>query len=74
MEGYDYYQENKENLIKEYQGKWIGVKDKKILFPSDQILDLMSILNQNNYEDVYIVQCGVDKKIYEINVLRVEFP
>ena len=66
MEGYDYYHANLEKISLEYNGKWIGIKDDRILFPSDKCLDLLGKLDDHNYKDVYVIQVGVKPKTYEL--------
>ena len=66
LEGYDYYRANIGAIISKYDGKWIGIRDDQILFPSTTIEDLLHSLDELHYGGVYIVQVNVTQKRVEI--------
>lgn len=72
MEGYDYYQTHQKDIDSNYYGKWIGIKDGEVLFPSIDDIELLIKLERGEYNDVYIIHVGGKPKIHEIYALTVE--
>jgi hypothetical protein len=66
--GFDYYQANKSELETKYHGKWIGILNGSILFPSDSDWDLLDALETGpgDYKGVYIVRVGMPLLTYGI--------
>lgn len=66
MQGYDYYHANIKDILANYSGKWIGILEGKILFPSSSRIEIARKLDIDRLADVFICHPGVDDPIPEI--------
>jgi hypothetical protein len=71
MEGYDYYHSNFNIFLKQYDKKWVGIKDEKV-YVAESKIELLRTLYEKKLVDVYVVQVGVDQEMSQINVITIQ--
>jgi hypothetical protein len=49
-EEFQYYLKNKDFFVKQYNGKYIAIKSKKVIYSSDTRKEVIDYMIKNNYE------------------------
>jgi len=62
IEDYNYFDQNRKLLARQYPDKWLLIKDQKVLFAVDTLKEAHVVRRENNIDDCLIDFCHKDGK------------
>ena len=62
IEDYNYFDQNRKELAKQYPDKWLLIKDQKVLFAVNTLKEAHEVRSENNIDDCLIDFCYKDGK------------
>ena len=68
IEDYNYFDQHRKELARQYPDKWLLIKDQKVLFAVNTLKEAIDVYREKNIDDCLIDFCRKDgkKKIVKV--------